>query len=180
MTTPAMSYYEAQIRANGSYRREYRKHRWRSFYSAGRITAFSWHHKDEEFQYRDGHLTVKMAPVHPGWQVPEEYRTPVRLSLDGQQTAAVRSAVRGLPFSKLRTDPCALVNLMEQGMLCEDFCCRFRFGGSFRFASQSAREELEPLRKVLQQICSDSADYRRIREMEKWLFTEERWNRLQG
>lgn len=179
MTTPSSSYYENIIRSNPAYILQYRQHRWRFFYRSGNISSFIWKHSTDIFTFSKSCLTVQKAPVHPSWQVPASYHRPVTISLTARQKAEVRKALASIPFSRLKTDPCSFVNLMGDYMISEDLVCYLPFGFSYRFASQSPCEALQPLLQVLEQIAAGSPDYAEICRMEKHLFSWHRWEQLQ-
>lgn len=179
MTRPTDSYYEAIIRRSLRYRIGYRAFRWRRFYSAGRIRSFSWTHGGEIYTFQKDCLTVQKAPVSPHWQVPDVYNRPVSIPLSPAQVRSIRKALEKIPFSRMKTTACSFVNRMEDGMIAEDLCCRFLLGGCYRFADTGYCRELEPLEKILEKIADTSEAYGKIRELETWLFTEQRWDQLQ-
>lgn len=180
MTTPAASYYKRKIHQNPKLWLRYQQHRWLIFYTAKHIRSFYWKHSGDIYQYMHGKLTVTKAPVSPDWQVPNAYFRPVVISLSPKQDKLIRSALLRIPFSKCKTDPCSFVNLEHDGMIAEDFRCRFALGMTFRFAARSSAKALTPLFRVLQEVADTSPDWGKICQMEKWLFTEQRWQKLQA
>lgn len=178
MTSPASSYYENIIRGSLSYRLRYRQHRWPKVCSANQIRVFSWEHSRDLFTYRKGCLTVRKTESHPSWQVPEEYLTPIHISLSRKQEAALRAALREVPFSRLRSTPVSFVNLMSDAMITENFHCRLPMGLTYQYVDRHSCQALAPLEKALLAIAETSDQYREITRMEPWLFSEKRWAQL--
>lgn len=171
MTTPAMSWYEDKIRANPVALLAYRKHKWRSYRSAKQIKSFTLLHSTDILEYSSGQLTVRKDPPHPSWNAPEEYLVPLKIRLSSRTDAAIREALNQVPFRSLRTSPRAFVNLRADGFITVHFTARFRFGGSYEFASDSGAEELEPLVSVLEGICRASEKFRKLRALEDQIFS---------
>ncbi len=173
MTTPAMSWYTDQIRRNPAMLWAYRRHKWRIYRSAKHITTFTLEHRTDILEYRSGQLTVRKDPPHPSWNPPAEYLIPVKIRLSERSDTAVREALSRVPFHTMRTNPRAFVNLWAEGFIPVYFTARFRFGGSYAFASDSACEELAPLVSVLERICSASEKYRKLQALETQIFAHD-------
>lgn len=178
MTTPAMCYYEEKIKRDPAIQRQYLKHRWPALRSSRSIRSFTYKYSDDIYEYSPGRLTLRKSEPHPDWHAPAEYLKRVEIRLSSRQDRSVRDALKATDFPNIRTDPCSMVNLAGNYTISEHFCCRFRLGGEYHFASQSPSDKLEALESALEEIAGESEEYRKIEAMEEWIFDFNRLERL--